>query len=103
MFGRQTDLLHPLGSASTPAFDEVVLDSEEVKDAACRVIDDLFNRVGTVIEGGNGWHHNRSDLDGAYQQLCVSEVQGCLARKQNQAPTLLECHVGGPEKKIVAI
>ncbi len=84
-------------SATTPPLDEIVLDPEEIENAAHGVVDDLANRLRAVIQGRDGRHHHSPDLDGLHYKTRMSEVQRRLTRKQNQPTTFLERHVGCPK------
>ena len=90
-------------SAAGPPLDEIVVQAEEIQHATHRVIDDLVDRLGTVIQRGHGGHHDGPDLDRLNEKPCMSEMEWCFARKQHEAAAFLEGHVCGPKQEVVGV
>lgn len=99
---RSDDCAVAASSSTGPTRNEIVVDVEDVKNSSDRVIDDLRDRRWTVIQRRNGRHNNSTHFKGAYEELCMPEMQWRLAGKQYQPTALLQCHIRRPDEEIVA-
>ena len=80
--------------ASPPSGGAAAIRVEEVEDPPDGVIDEVVDRAGLVVKGGDGRRDDRPHAAQRQHMLEVDVVERRLARQQHKPPPLLERDVG---------
>ena len=86
----------------SPPLDQIVRHSELVENASDDEIDEVRERLRTVIEAGHRRQEDRASLRGAMHVFDLQDRQRRLARDENQLAAFLQMHVGRPLNQVLA-